>query len=55
MVFRELYDMDADPWQMKNLYANWSSPSASAENRRALEQMEQITRMLYKCAGSECV
>ena len=55
VVFRELYDMDADPWQMKNLYANWSSPSASAENRRALEQMEQITRTLYKCAGSECV
>ena len=50
VVFRELYDLDQDPWQMHNLYYQYNRQHP--EFVRALENM---TRALYRCAGGDCV
>ena len=44
--FRELYDLDADPFQLRNIY-NTSSPAVKAELATEL-------REYWHCAGSTC-
>jgi hypothetical protein len=46
IVFRELYDLDKDPWQMHNVHGQ-TSP--------AVEQaLANLTRSLYRCQGAQC-
>ena len=49
VVFREVYDMDEDPWQMTNLYGSWSR-----SHKLLLAQLANLTRRMYTCAGSGC-
>ena len=50
VVFREVYDMDVDPWQMHNLYDEWNHT-----HKLRLEQLEELTHAMYHCKGSGCL
>ena len=52
IAYRELYDMDADPWQMTNLYDNWSRNHSRAH---LVHQLANLTRRLYSCSGVGCL
>jgi len=45
VVFREVYDMDEDPWQMTNLYGSWSR-----SHKLLLAQLANLTRRMYTCS-----
>jgi N-acetylglucosamine-6-sulfatase len=44
--FKELYDMQADPYQVDNI--------ASSADPRLLDQLSEWLRELYACSGSQC-
>ena len=50
VVFRELYDMDSDPWQLTNLYGEWSHT-----HKHLVDQVANLTLRLYNCAGASCL
>ena len=46
VVFREVFDLDADPWQMHNIVN-----STSAE---VLQQLSETTQDFWRCEGAGC-
>jgi arylsulfatase A-like enzyme len=46
IVFRELFDLDSDPWQMHNIY------DQAPEELTAV--LANLTRTLYRCKGPLC-
>ena len=50
LQFHELYDLEADPWQMHNLY-----PAYSHAHKAQLWAMGNLTQRLYGCQGEGCL
>ena len=44
--FYELFDMDADPWSLKNIYA--SAP------KEQLREAQARVKLWYECSGAAC-
>ena len=49
IVFRELYDVDIDPWQITNVYAAFAK-----EDPAMVAQLAKLTRDMYSCRGAAC-
>ena len=47
----ELFDLAADPYELRNIY---NATVATAEGRALVALLENRTRTYYACAGKAC-